>query len=213
MDEETGLPTIDPDYPADCYNHDGSMIAGPGIGLTATQLPRFILETCRDADEAKRALLTTLHYHQMTPLHYIVGDRHGNGFVFEGLMQGNLPRFIDCGGAPLPVTNHPIREHSVSTHEIIQESVARLNMLKERLAGQRAPIARDTVRQNAEAVAAVLPAGEGLFAGEDPTRTMWHAFYDLEDRALTINYYLRDTGGKTAPQIHRSGDMVFKLDR
>ncbi|MBW2369286.1 MAG: hypothetical protein JRH15_15560, partial [Deltaproteobacteria bacterium] len=109
-DIETGLPFSDPEYPINCcYNYGGSMASGPGIGLMAIQIPRFILETCKDAEEAKHALLTVMHHYEAQPLQYIVSDRHGNGFVFEGLMQGNLPRFHDCGGAPLPVTNHCLK--------------------------------------------------------------------------------------------------------
>ncbi|MBW2369109.1 MAG: hypothetical protein JRH15_14625, partial [Deltaproteobacteria bacterium] len=213
MDVETGLPILDPEYPANCcYNYDGSMNSGPGIGLMALQIPRFILETCKDVDEAKRALLTTMHHYEGAPLHYIVGDRHGNGFVYEGLMQGNLPRFHDCGGKPLPVTNHPLREHAVSDHEIVQESVERLETLRKRFAAHKTPFDMDFIRANAECVAAVLAAGEGQYVGEDLVRSLWHGYYDLEERSLTINFYVRDTGDEAAPVIHRSDDMQFRLE-
>jgi len=212
-DVETGLPIGDPDYPANCcYNYDGYMTYGSGIGLMGLQIPRFILETCKNIEEAKQALLTTMVHFDGIPLHFIVGDRHGNGFVYEGIMQGNIPRFNDCSGAPLPVTNHPLREHAILEHEMVQESVVRLERLRKRIASHKTPFDMNSIRANAESVAAVLPAGEGQYIGEDPSRTLWHAYYDLEERSLRINYFIRDAGDKASPDIHRSDELFFKLE-
>jgi hypothetical protein len=212
-DVETGLPIMYPeDDPGACYNYEGTYLTGRGaVGLAEVQVVRFILETCKDADEAKRALLTIMHHYQQIPLHYIVGDRHGKGFVFEGIQQGNLPRFHDCKGAPLPVTNHPLRDHEVSTHEMVQHSVDRLETLRGRLAAHKGSIDPAFIRANAESVAAVFPAGEGQYASDVPARTLWHAYYDLEERSLVINYFLHDTGEKDAPLVHRTPDLHFEL--
>jgi len=211
-DNETGLPLIDTEFPANCcYNFGDFTDHSPGVGIWSAQLPRYILETCKDAHEAKEKLLTTMHYYIGHPLHYIVGDRHGDGFVFEGMQQGNKPLFHDCGGAPLPVTNHPLREHEVLNHESVTGSVERLETVKKRLAAHNAPLDMDFIRANAECVAAVQPVGEGQYAGEVPARTLWHGYYDLEERSLTINYVIRDTGDEAAPVIHRSDDLHFQL--
>lgn len=212
-DVETGLSVVDPEHSGGVYDYEGTFDTGRGaVGVTEMQVARYILETCKDANEAKRALLTLLSHYKVIPLHYIVGDRHGNGFVFEGAMQGHLPRFIDCNNAPLPCTNHPVREHQTVDHEIVRESVDRLTLLREKIGNNKQPISLDFIREVSLSVAAVTPAGVGQYAGDVPSRTLWHGYYDLEELTLTINYYLYDTGPAESPEIHRTQDLVFQLE-
>ncbi len=212
-DLETALSVTDPEHPAGIYDYEGTMFSGRmAAGVSEMQVSRFILETCKNVDEAKRALLTLLSHYRVIPLHYIIGDRHGNGFVFEGSMQGHLPRFIDCNGSALPVTNHPIRGRKVTKHELIDESVGRLEELKRRIKTNDGPIDFPHIKANAESVAAVSPVGEGQYAGEVVSRTLWHSFYDLNERSLIINYYLHDTGDENSPVVHRTSDLHFNLE-
>lgn len=216
MDVETGISVLDPEFPTNaCYGFSDLMDIYPSVGVMSTQLTLYILETCRDADEAREALLTTLHYGLGGPAHYIIGDRNGNGFVFEGLMQGNKPVIHDCGGAPLPVTNHPLREHTPLDHYEVRDSLERLNTFRKRIADQSTPFDMSAIRATAESVTCEKPGGVELVGGmtaDTPVRTIWHGYYDLEERSLTVNYYLRESGDHTAPAIHRSDDLHFRLE-
>ena len=63
------------------------------------------------------------------------------------------------------------------------------------------------IRAASEAVAATLPAGEGQYRAASPARTLWHAYYDLTARSLTLDVYL----GEDEAGIHRSETMSFGL--
>ena len=52
-------------------------------GLGELQMPRLLLDTCATAEEAKEALLMTKKSYSFNPVHYLVADRHGKGFVWE----------------------------------------------------------------------------------------------------------------------------------
>ena len=50
-------------------------------GLGEVQTLRMLLDTCATAEEAKEALLMTKQQYSFIPVHYLVADRHGKGFV------------------------------------------------------------------------------------------------------------------------------------
>ncbi|MEV0149249.1 MULTISPECIES: carcinine hydrolase/isopenicillin-N N-acyltransferase family protein [unclassified Nonomuraea] len=56
---------------------------GPQVGLHVTQVPRFLLDTCENVEQAKQALLGAEHYDQGVPCHYLVADASGKAFVWE----------------------------------------------------------------------------------------------------------------------------------
>jgi hypothetical protein len=62
---------------ADAENASGPADAGPQVGVSSAQLPRFLLDTCRTAEEAKEALLDAKQYDLGVALHYLVADPSG----------------------------------------------------------------------------------------------------------------------------------------
>lgn len=211
-DVETAVSVTDPDVPPVTFDLEGRGIDGMNrlaVGVSEIQIVRYLLETCANAREARKALLKLHSHYRVIPVHYIVGDRSGDGFVFEGRMQGHIPRFIDCDGAPLPVTNHPLRSHKLFSHEAVEESESRLVRLEQRLrAVPPGKIGMDFIQATAQCVGATEPAGQGQYIGDAPSRTLWHAFYDLEELSLKIDYYIRDD----ADGIQRSPQLEFRLE-
>lgn len=174
-----------------------------GVGLSEGQVPRFLLDTCATAAEAREALLGVKQYYAAGPCHYLIGDRHGDGFVWEYGVDRNRTHIIDAAGAPLPVTNHLIHDHQCTVPDMLVESIRRLKGLREGIAAA-GPIDKTRIRAINAAVAARLGVGEGQYiTAEHPARTLWYALYDPQERSVEIDFYLGEDGDiirRTAPQ-------------
>jgi acyl-CoA:6-aminopenicillanic acid acyl transferase len=183
------------------------------VGIQETQLVKFLLETCKDAVEARRALMMTKNYYSVAPLHYIVCDKNGDGFVYEGAQQGVFSKFTEVSEGALCVTNHSVFKKNIMTGSGVEESLGRLNRLTETVKTTSAPYDMSFIRSNAESVAATSPAGAGQYQGfgNVPSRTLWHGYYDLDERSVSFNYYLRDEGPDESPEIIRSEEITFSL--
>ncbi|MFE3452163.1 C45 family autoproteolytic acyltransferase/hydrolase [Nonomuraea sp. NPDC059194] len=151
------------------------------VGLSSVQLPRFVLDTCENVEQAKRALLMAKHYDHGMPLHYLIADASGQAFVWES------ERIIDAGDAPQCVTNHPLHRHPdpmllPADDESTMDTFGRLRTLHER--SKEAPL-------SAEGLAGAL---REVAAGADKEwRTTWTSVLDTHDRTLTARFYLGDT--------------------
>ncbi|MGW2217316.1 C45 family autoproteolytic acyltransferase/hydrolase [Nonomuraea sp. NPDC001684] len=159
----------------------------PQVGLGSLQLPRFLMDTCETAAQARQALLGAKQYDLGLPLHYLVADAHGQAFVWERGTDGT-EHAVEFGDGPLCVTNHLLHRHpdpmalpadtpaSLGTY-------GRLRTLYERSKGatMSAEDLRDSLR-------AVRPAEDA--AG--PFRTLWTTVFDTADRTLATRFYLGD---------------------
>ncbi|TMR96797.1 peptidase C45, acyl-coenzyme A - 6-aminopenicillanic acid acyl-transferase [Nonomuraea basaltis] len=161
--------------------------ATPQVGLASVQLPRFLVDTCENVDQAKQALLGAKHYDYGIPLHYLVADAHGQAFVWERGRDGS-EHIVEFGDGPLCVTNHLLHrnpdpmnlpadsEHSFGTFH-------RLRTLYERSKG--AALSHQDLRDSLTAVE----------QAEDPAvpfRTLWSTVFDTADRTLSTRFYLGD---------------------
>ena len=90
---------------ADIANAEPPEDVSPQVGLSSVQLPRFVVDTCENVEQAKQALLGAKQYDHGVPLHYLVADAHGGAFVWERGKDGE-EHIIEFGDAPLCVTNH-----------------------------------------------------------------------------------------------------------
>lgn len=172
--------------------------AGPQVGLSSTQLPRFLLDTCSSAAAAADALLDAKQYDLGMPLHYLVADPSGDAFVWERGPGGDehivrVPPSSPAGA--LCVTNHPLHRHP-DPAELPADNVEtmltyeRYRRLAERStgagrAGDRMRAALDAVRVDA---ATDTPY---------PIRTLWRTVFDLEDRTMATHFYLGDAADGT----------------
>ncbi|MBL8543428.1 MAG: linear amide C-N hydrolase [Hyphomonadaceae bacterium] len=181
----------------------------PGVGLSEGHIPRFLLETCADVDEAKEALLAAKQYYVAAPCHYLIADRHGRSFVWEYSPNRNRHFIIESSGAPLPVTNHLLHEHApIAPEATLENSQRRLAALQQRLGAHDAPLTRQQIRDINSCVAATDAVGTGQYVTQTyPGRTLWYACYDLTDRKIEIDFYLGEHGGG----IRRSAPRSFGL--
>jgi hypothetical protein len=167
----------------------------PQVGLASVQLPRFLVETCENVDQAKQALLGAKHYDYGMPLHYLVADANGRAFVWERGRDGS-EHIVDFGDGPLCVTNHLLHRNPDPMNLPADGpasfgTFARLRTLYERSKG--ATLSRQDLRDSLRAVE----------QAEDPAvpfRTLWSSVFDTADRTLSARFYLGD-GGRYSEEL------------
>jgi Acyl-coenzyme A:6-aminopenicillanic acid acyl-transferase len=174
---------------ADAENASEPVDAGPQVGVSSGQLLRFLLDTCRTAEEAKAALLDAKQYDLGVPLHYIVADVSGAAFVWERGSGGD-EHIVETDGGALCLTNHPVCRHSDPTAlpDDTEESLLtyqRYRIISERSAGTDLSAAR--MREALDAVRIDAATDTGY-----PLRTLWRTVCDLERRTMATKFYLGD---------------------
>ncbi|MFF5076423.1 carcinine hydrolase/isopenicillin-N N-acyltransferase family protein [Actinoplanes sp. NPDC000266] len=138
----------------------------PQAGLDESQLPRFLLDRCRTAEEAREALLGAKHYTRYSSCHFLVADARGDAFVWE--REGdNIEHIVD---SPSAVTNHLLCSLTADS-----ESHGRLRRLARRLEHLDAHGALDTVRAEETTAAAV---------------TLWRSDYHMANASMTVRFLL-----------------------
>lgn len=177
------------------------------VGISEIQTVRWLLETCSNSDEALAALKCTAQFYIDVPCHYIVADRSGKSFIWE-LGFSEKPRVIEGDiGTVSTVTNHLLYNHQVSEH--VAESVGRKTTLDCAIRESESLHTIADIESANRRVAAVAPLGQGQYAGASLARTLWHAFYDLTNSELAIDFYLGEAPETGA--ILRSEQRRFKL--
>lgn len=169
---------------------------GDEVGMHELMSMRYLLDNCKNVEEAKEALLSLKHYYSFIPCHYIVGDRSGKSFIFEFSPTRNRSYVID-GEGPQCVTNH-----LVFHHQKIEEfpetglnwSMRRYKMLEESIRAKKKFTPEEIAAINAQV--AVPPNAPGNPQAA-PGRTLWYAQYDLESMTLMVKFYL---GEKPDPE-------------
>lgn len=199
------------------------------VGINELQVPRLLLDTCANAEEARLALLLNKHYHVMLSCHYIVADRHGNSFIWEHTHGHNLEYIIEGVGKPQVVTNHPL--HLTPPHSALSarsedrqsswrgDSYQRYRTLSRAIEAHSGKYSVDFLKETnvcvffddtVEREYTNLTGIELLTTG----RTLWHSVYDTQERSLEVSFYLRDERGADAmaprPAI-RSDYLRFQL--
>ncbi|GAA3656960.1 hypothetical protein GCM10022224_020030 [Nonomuraea antimicrobica] len=167
----------------------------PQVGLDSAQLPRFLVDTCENVEQAKQALLGAKHYDFGMPLHYLVADANGQAFVWERGRDGK-EHVIEFGDGPLCVTNHLLHRHRdpMNLPEDTPGSFAsysRLRTLYERSKG--VTMSSQDIRDSLRAVQQPEEAAV-------PFRTLWSTVFDTADRTLSTRFYLGD-GGRYSEEL------------
>lgn len=180
---------------ADAENASAPIDAGPQVGVSSGQLLRFLLDTCRTAEEAKAALLDAKQYDQGVPLHYLVADVSGAAFVWERGPGGD-EHIVEADGGALCMTNHPLHRHPDATalppdNEETMLTYQRYRTIAEHGAGTALSAARMRVALDAVRIDAATAPGY-------PIRTLWRTVFDLERRAMSTRFYLGDDAGGAA---------------
>jgi hypothetical protein len=170
----------------------------PQVGLGSVQLPRFVVDTCENVEQAKQALLGAKQYDHGMPLHYLVADAHGGAFVWERGGDGG-EHIVEFGDGPLCVTNHLLHRNPDPMNlpedgELTFGTFGRLRTLYERSKG--AVLSPEALRESLREVA--VPPG-----GELPWRTLWSTVFDTRDRTLATRFYLGDEAGYSEELVFR----------
>jgi acyl-CoA:6-aminopenicillanic acid acyl transferase len=172
---------------ADAENASVPVDLGPQVGLSSSQLPRFLLDTCASAADAVDALYGAKQYDMGTPLHYLVADSRGDAFVWERGPGGD-EHVVRADGGALCVTNHLLHRYSGPLPEDTDETMLtyhRYRTIAERSAGTGLSAARmrealDSVRVDASTDTPY------------PVRTLWRTVFDVERRTMATHFYLGD---------------------
>ncbi|MGO1056361.1 C45 family autoproteolytic acyltransferase/hydolase [Crossiella sp. CA198] len=171
---------------ADAENASPPVDEGPQVGVSSVQLPRFLLDTCRNAEEARAALLDAKQYDMGTPLHYLVADAGGDSFVWERV-SGN--EHITDGDGALCVTNHLLHRHPDATNLPADnaETLLTYQRYQQLAKSTDATMSADSLR------AALAEIGFDADSPTDyPVRTLWRTVFDLGARTMSTRFYLDD---------------------
>ena len=162
---------------------------GDEVGMHELMGMRYLLDNCKNVEEAKEALLSLKHYYSFIPCHYIIGDGSGKSFIFEFAPARNRSYIIDSDG-PQCVTNHLVFHHQ-NVDEFpetgLNWSLRRYKMLNESIKAKEKFSLEEIAAINAQV--AVPPNAPGNPQAA-PGRTLWYSQYDLENLTLTVKFYL-----------------------
>lgn len=192
---------------ADAETAAPPLTTGPQVGLSSVQLPRFVLDTCATAAEARAALLDAKQYDLGTPLHYLIADASGDAFVWERGPAGD-EHIISVDGGALCVTNHllhkqPAAEARPADDEESLFTYSRYQALRERT--------QDTTLSGADLRVSLDALGFDASSPTDyPVRTLWRTVFDLDARAMATRFYLGDTPEGSA---RNTAELVFSATR
>jgi len=173
---------------------------GNYLGLSEVDLPRFVLDKCASAKEAREALKKVPYYCTFTPCHYMIGDSTGESFIFEVGADGKH-YIIDGNHAPQIVTNHSIAEYG-TTNLPEGNSFDRYRRLQQELAKRNGKFTPTEVKEINYCVA--VPTSVHVAA------TMWHAVYDLSSKSVNISFCLSRPDEQ---QERRTPYLAFQLGK
>ena len=155
-------------------------------------MPRFLLDRCRTAAQAREALHEAKHYTRYSSCHFLVADAQGDAFVWE--REGdNVEHIIDAEAAPLIITNHLLSRDAATAKGETGGTHVRHQLLSQQLAhgdvnATRLHAALDSVRaETMDASGSSTPAAV----------TLWRTEYDLAKSMMTVRFLLgTEDGGR-----------------
>ncbi|NIM91480.1 MAG: linear amide C-N hydrolase [Candidatus Aminicenantes bacterium] len=194
---------------------------GPQEGFNEIQIIRYILDTCRDVQEAKEALRQAKLYYNIAPFHYIIADRHGGSFIWENSPTMDRAYAIDGHNAPLVTTNFLLHRYQ-DPEQLPGDKFSfgwfnRFREIRQRIVQHKGKFDKAFIKETNQCVAMEFPIPpEFVNIMEAPTRTLWHALYYPELLRVELDFYLGEEVDPSAPnglKIRRSGYHVFSLKR
>ncbi|HVN78740.1 MAG TPA: C45 family peptidase [Terriglobia bacterium] len=187
----------------DCHPVESSF----EVGLNEVQIMRYLLDNCKNVEEAKGSLLWLKQYYQLFRLHYLVADNTGKSFVFEFSRHRNQSHIVEADGIQC-VTNHLLSNPDLA--DAPPESIERLDILKS-LTLSKNVFTLDEIREIHSKVTPWMPDYHPIW----PTsRTLWHSIYDLDSKSMKVKFYLGEMKDPNDPNkvVTKYSDYVeFKL--
>ncbi|MEK4061545.1 MULTISPECIES: C45 family peptidase [unclassified Paenibacillus] len=165
--------------------HPAEPNGGLYVGLHELQIMRYLLDRCRNVDEAKEALLSLKHSYAQLPLHYIIGDRYGQSFVWENSYTANRYYILNGDHKPQVVTNFLLYRYlsgdSLPDDPKPQGMYQRFLTLQKKLS--------EKSHYTEEAMKHILSCAHVCLPESYPHRTLWHNLYNTKDCSMEISFY------------------------
>lgn len=189
---------------------------GPKPGFNEIQIVRYLLDTCANVTEAKKALRKAILYYNLSPNHYIIADRHGDSFLWENSPRMDKGYIIDGSEDEPLITTNFLRHRYASLDSLPEEehplgSYNRFRTVRKRVSEHAGAFGEDFVRESNLCVSLTQPVPQGYSI---PNRTLWHALYYPDKLSLEVDFYLGeedDPENPGKPVIRRSGYLSFSL--
>jgi len=189
------------------------------VGLNMSQAIRLIVDTCATVEEAKAALLNNKISVTLLPTHFMVMDSSGRSFIYERSSKDFSDRFLDNDGLPQLITNHSVCDYPTvdkfpKALNDDYDTFNRYRRLQEYVQGHAGKYSIEDGKYAMSLVyGSVNEATEGGYHAL-PLRTLYTAVVDIDERAISVKFYLRD--GKIdpvtgVPELVFSKPFEFKL--
>ena len=166
------------------------------VGLHPMQTMRMVLETCRNCEEAKKALLTNKVYDFIMGIHYLIGDAQGNSFIFEIDQKSGEGHIQENSGGPQVMTNSavwslPPFSEFPKTYDNPYDSMNRYHILARTLDTHEGKFNESFMVKAAESVFPRMPLGDPN-APSMTFRPLWQVMYDMTDLTMNVRFWLKD---------------------
>lgn len=158
---------------------------GLQVGLHELQIMRYLLDRCSNVDEAKEALLYLKQGYGLIPVHYIIGDRHGQSFVWENSYTTNRYYIMNGEDKPQVVTNFLLHRHS-SVNDLPDDPGPH-GMYKRYIALQKELEKKSQYTD--DDMKNILSCTHACHPKIYPFRTLWHNLYNTADNSMEVSFY------------------------
>lgn len=165
------------------------------IGLNCFLSLRYLLDTCSNVVQAKKALLSLKKYFLNFPVQLMIADRHGQSFVWENSLNDCSEYITENNNHFQIVSNFPLHKYK-SIEELPAEDYKaspfeRYKLVYNLLKNHSGKFDLNKIKQ----------INSCLFVDESylnikfpyPFRTLWHEIYDADESSLEISFYLHDS--------------------
>lgn len=191
----------------DIFGANATDLSAGGIPLLAAQ--RVILDTCKNIDEAKIALLNNKVCFEQEGYHFMIYDKYGNSTIAEFFSKNGSVHFIDAFNSIRVMTNHPVslsrNEYSINNHspDSYYDSFRRYMTLTNMTSNHTGKFTPKDMVDTLSSVNAEIPYMSMNL------RTETNLLQDLTNSTISVRVYLRD--GPTDPVIGGPTNIFSKF--
>jgi predicted choloylglycine hydrolase len=187
---------------ADDYlpSHAQTALGGTTSTLSAFQMVRLVLDTCKTIKEAKAAFLHNKLYFFLDGLHYQITDRYGHSTIVDIDPTTHQIHFTDNNKKPQVITNHPVYRFPITnsfpkvsaekTYDTFNRYQTLVNFLKTQ---PKKLSPKNTFKALSLVYAHTKDSSEGT-KFKIPCRTLWSVQYDQTTLTMRLKFYLKDGG-------------------
>jgi len=138
-------------------------------------------------------LLCHKHYYRILPVHLIIANRSGSCFVWEHSPVRNTEHIVEWTQSPRVLTNFLL--HRDLQTEVLPRPSSEPGCPYNRFRALVAGNAEVRGKQTPGSIMRTLEratVGPDAFSEPQPIRTVWRELWDMDERSLTIRFFLGD---------------------